>query len=305
MKCIRCNSDAFYKRPYEGTALCRGCFREDIEDKVRKTISRHHMLSHNDHIAVGVSGGKDSLALLTILKKIEHRFPQARMTAISVDEGIEGYRAEAIGLASERCSELGVGHHVVSFKELFGRTLNGIVSMKNELAPCSYCGVLRRRALNVAASKIKATKIATAHTLDDEAQTLLLNIFHGGVERIARVAPYSEDPGRRFLPRIKPASEILERELCLYAYLSGIKFQTTPCPYLASALRNDVRHMLNRMEAKHPGSKFVVLRSFERIRSSMKPGLKEFTMLSCSRCGEPSAESLCRVCRMLDEPAGI
>lgn len=263
------------------------------------------MLMHNDHIAIGVSGGKDSLALLTILKKIEHRFPQARITAISVDEGIEGYRTEAIGLAREKCRELGVAHHVVSFSELVGRTLDEIVSMKKELAPCSYCGVLRRRALNIAARQIAATKIATAHTLDDEAQTLLLNIFHGDVERIARVAPFLEDPGRRFLPRIKPAAEILERELGLYAYLSGIEFQTTPCPYLASALRNDVRQMLNRMEAKHPGSKFTVLRSFERIRSLIKPDLKKFTMLNCSCCGEPSAASLCKVCRMLGEPTGI
>jgi len=263
------------------------------------------MLTHNDHIAIGVSGGKDSLALLTILKKIEYRFPQARMTAISVDEGIEGYRTEAIGLARETCRDLGVEHCIVSFKELFGRTLDEIVDMKKELGPCSYCGVLRRRALNVAARKVTATKIATAHTLDDEAQTLLLNIFHGDVERISRVIPLLEDPGQRFLPRIKPASEILERELGLYAYLSGIEFQTMPCPYRAFALRSDVRQLLNRMEAKHPGTKSTVFRSFERIRSSIRLDPRRFTMPSCARCGEPSAASLCKVCRMLDESTGI
>lgn len=301
VRCSYCADSAFYVRPYEGTALCKACFRKDIEEKIRRTISKYNMFRFDDHIAVGVSGGKDSLSLLTILKKVERRYPLSRMTAITVDEGIEGYRSEGMRLAQERCKELGVEHHEISFKELFGKTLDEILKANRRLAPCSYCGVLRRRALQVGARNVGASKIVTAHTLDDEAQTLLLNIFHGDVARIARVSPALSDPSRRFLPRVKPASEILERELALYAFVTGIEFQTIPCPYLASALRNDMREILNRMDAKHPGAKYMVFRSMERIHASMQQTTPEVKPQYCRQCGEPSSRDLCEVCKILSE----
>jgi uncharacterized protein (TIGR00269 family) len=239
---------------------------------------------------------------LTILKKIERRHPLSKITAITVDEGIEGYRSEGMRLAQERCRELGIQHYEISFKELFGRTLDEILKTSKRLAPCSYCGVLRRRALQVGARNVGASKIVTAHTLDDEAQTLLLNIFHGDVARISRVGPFLDDPNRRFLPRVKPASEVLERELALYAYVSGIEFQTIPCPYLASALRNDMREILNRMDAKHPGAKYMVMRSMERIRASMQQTSPEIEPKYCQQCGEPSSGDQCEVCKILGEP---
>ncbi len=150
MKCGFCRSVAIYKRPYEGSTLCKKCFLEDIEEKIRRTLSRYGMLKFDDHIAVAVSGGKDSLTLLRILRKIERRFPNAKLTAVTVDEGIRGYRAEAVKLAMRYCKELEVDHVVVSFRELFGTSLDQIVKSKEERSPCSYCGVLRRRAIHSA-----------------------------------------------------------------------------------------------------------------------------------------------------------
>lgn len=259
------------------------------------------MLRFDDHIAVAVSGGKDSLTLLTILRKIERRFPKARLTAVTIDEGIRGYRTEAVRLARETCEELGVDHVVLSFRESFGKTLDQIVRSKRELSPCSYCGVLRRRAIHMAAKEAKANKIATAHNLDDEAQTFLLNIFHGDAKRIARVRPVLVDPAGRFLQRIKPMYEIPEREVALYAYLSGIKFQIRPCPYVATALRNDIREMLNRIEERHPGTKFTILRSMERLRDSLKASVTRVKLRNCHLCGEPTTGDLCEVCKMLEK----
>jgi len=195
--CTLCKRrEAFYFRPYSGEKLCRKCFAESIETKVRATIAKYKMLEFDSKIAVAVSGGKDSVSLLHILAKIvEKDYPKASLTAITVDEGIRGYRDEALKIARKNCQELGVEHHVISFKELYGFTLDEIVKRlkqkkeKTELTPCAYCGVMRRKALNFLARKVGADKLATAHTLDDETQTILLNIFHGDILRIAREKP--------------------------------------------------------------------------------------------------------------------
>ena len=118
---------AIFFRPYSGQRLCKKCFVESIEAKVRATIARYNMFSFSDKIAVAVSGGKDSLNLLQILAKIEHKRPKASLVALTVDEGIKGYRDEALKLASAECAKLGVDHRTVSFKKLFGFTLNELV----------------------------------------------------------------------------------------------------------------------------------------------------------------------------------
>ena len=141
------------------------------------------MLSYSDHVAVAVSGGKDSITLLEILAKMERKYPRATLVAVTVDEGIKGYRDEALEITASTCKKLRIQQHVVSFKKLYGYTLDEIVDkireQKNELTPCAFCGVLRRKAMNTAALEVNADKIATGHTLDDEVQTSLMNIFHG------------------------------------------------------------------------------------------------------------------------------
>ena len=100
---------------------------------------------------------------------------------------------------------------------------------------------------------IGATKIATGHNLDDEAQTILLNMLHGDPMRIVRSGPILRDPRGKFVPRIKPLCDIPEKEIVLYAYLTGTEFQSVACPHGHEALRNDIRSFLNQMEQKHPG----------------------------------------------------
>jgi len=92
-----------------------------------------------------------------------------------------------------------------------------------------------------------------------------------------------------------------EREVALYAHLRGIEFQATPCPYAGTALRGDVRTMLNRLEERHPGTKFAVFRSAERIRPALEAAAREAEVRECSVCGEPTVGEVCRPCRMLRE----
>ena len=301
VKCTICGvNEAFYVRLYSGEKLCRKCFIESIENKVRATIAKYNMFKFDDRIAVAVSGGKDSVSLLHILARIERDFPKASLYAITVDEGIKGYRDEAMEIAAENCARLGVKHVVVSFKDLYGLTLDEIAELTKggKLTPCAYCGVLRRKALNVAAKKAGATKIAVAHNLDDEIQTFLLNIIHGDPLRTARAGPtFNEEPG--FIPRVKPLCEILEKEVTLYAYLRGIKFQEFPCPYASAALRNDVRNMLNRLEEKHPGIKYTIYGSMTKIREALKDRLPKISLKRCKMCGEPAVGDICQACQLI------
>jgi len=298
--------EAFFSRPYSGEKLCRKCFTESIESKVKATIAKYQMLEFDDRIAVAVSGGKDSVSLLHILAKTERLYPKTSLVAVTVDEGIEGYRDEALNIAGENCRKLGIEHHVASFKDLYGYTLDEIVKRQkgndqSALTACAYCGVLRRKALNMTARKLKVDKLATAHTLDDEAQTILLNIFHGDVFRIAREKPVTDEAHPKLVRRIKPLCEIPEKETALYAYVKNMKFQSAPCPYASEALRNDVRLMLNRMEQKHAGLKFTIFKSIEKIRPALEETAKTEGLRECSECGEPTTDKICKTCQMLKE----
>jgi uncharacterized protein (TIGR00269 family) len=163
---------------------------------------------------------------------------------------------------------------------------------------------LRRKALNLAARKVGANKIATGHTLDDETQTILLNIFHGDVLRLAKEKPVTDEIHPRFVQKIKPLCEIPEREVTLYAYVRKIRFQSGPCPYASEALRNDVRTMLDRVEEKHAGTKFTIFKSIERIRPALEELDRREGLFECSRCGEPTSERVCRTCQMLEQVEG-
>jgi uncharacterized protein (TIGR00269 family) len=296
--------EAFFFRPYSGEKLCRKCFAKSVEEKVRATIAKYKMLEFDDRIAVAVSGGKDSVSLLRILAKMERDYPKTSLVAVTVDEGIKGYRDEALKIAAENCQKLGIEHHMVSFKELYGYRLDEIVkSLKQKgdsrLSPCAYCGVLRRKALNITARSLKADKLATAHTLDDETQTILLNIFHGDVLRIAREKPVTNEAHPKLVQKVKPFCEIPEKETALYAYVRKIKFQSRPCPYASEALRNDVRIMLNRMEEKHSGIKFTIFKSIEKIRPALEELAKKEGLRECSECEEPTTAKVCKTCQML------
>ena len=295
---------AFFFRPYSGEKLCQKCFIESIENKVRAAVSKNHMFNFDDRIAVAVSGGKDSINLLHILAKLERHHREASLVAVTVDEGIKGYRDEALQIAAANCQVLGVEHHVVSFRQLFGFTLDQLLEKARRkcvkgLTSCAYCGVLRRRALNVGACEVEADKIATAHTLDDEVQTVLMNIFRGDLSRLVKEKPVTDDVHPGFVRKVKPFCEVPERESTLYAFVKGVRFQDVPCPYAAEAMRNDVRALLNRMEERHAGTKYAVFRLMERVRPGLAAAAGGEGFMECVVCGEPASSALCRTCELL------
>ena len=300
--CTKCHvKPSIYLRPYSGERLCASCFIDSIRERVERAISRFNMFKFDSRIAVGVSGGKDSLNLLHLLVDIEEKFPKAEVIAVSIDEGVRGYREEALRLTEETCGRLGVESLILSFKELFGLTLDEIVgkTREGELTPCSYCGVLRRRALNESAKRVGADRLATAHNLDDMAQTALLNMMRGDLRRLSAMHPAGNDL-KGFVRRVKPFCEVPERESILYAYLKGIEFQGKPCPYAEEAMRTDIRRFLNRMEVKRPGTKFIVYRTTLAIIPTIEKQAAEPLGL-CKICSEPTRGDICRVCQLMED----
>ncbi len=301
--CSRCGREAVYRRPYSGVSLCRRCFSQSIEQLTRHTIARFTMFQPDDHIALALSGGKDSVSLLHVLHAIEDAFPRSTLSAILIDEGIDGYREEAKTIAQENCARLDVPLHVYSFTTIFGRSLDEIAeaaTARGSLSICSYCGVLRRQALNVAAKAVGASKLALAHNLDDEVQSMVLSLLRGDLAGLARAHPVLEAV-EGFVQRVKPFCRIPEREIAFYAHVAGVRFQRTPCPYLESSMRSDVRRFIIGLEGQHAGITYSIARSLSKIQDALTAVEAPRGTRHCQRCGEPAAGTTCRACQALDE----
>ncbi|MDY6966294.1 MAG: TIGR00269 family protein [Halobacteriota archaeon] len=299
IKCFKCKEDAIVYQRYSGMHLCPGHLIEDIERKIKKNIRKNFTIKKNERIAVALSGGKDSTVTLYILKKIFSERRDIAISAITVDEGIRGYREKTIKKARKFTEDVGIDHRIVSFEEEYGITLDEIAGRGEEQAPCTFCGVLRRQLLNKTAKELEVDRVATGHNLDDESQTILMNYLRGDIERLART-----NTGKAgFVPRIKLLQDIPEREVALYAIVNNLEMDMSECPYANFALRSEIREMLNDFEVRHPGTKYSLIRGFGKISdglSSINIDLSE-----CEVCGEPCNGVLCKACQLLSQVGRI
>ena len=320
MKCHRCSSQAaVYTRKYSGESLCSACFTKSIAKKTAKTISKYNMIKHDDLVAVAVSGGKDSLVLLTVINEMakNHHFD---IMAITIDEGIPGYRDEALHIVEEFCRKLDVKHKVYSYKDLFEMTLDEALNIRDgqkntitinakdgaSVSPlartstttsCSICGTLRRRAIDHAARDNNANVIATGHNLDDTLQTFVINMLSGDTTKIGWMNP---DTSANTIRKIKPFCEIYESEIVFYAFTNDIPFQSEPCPHMNEGIRTEIREFLNSLETKHTGIKNSFYQSVLKVSDSVKKDNKGTkTKIRCQNCGSESTGKTCSVCNTL------
>ena len=268
-------------------------FIADVELRVADTVKTQQMIVRQDRVAVALSGGKDSTALLLLLHHLLPEWDGVRLIAITVDEGIAGYREETIQSAEQLTSRLGIEHHNISFTALFGDSLDVILTGR-ETQACSICGVLRKKALVVGAQLGGATKLATGHNLDDEAQSVLMNVFRGDLQRLVRNSRL--DSSGKFIPRIKPLSRISEKEIAAYLILNDAWRELPECPYTRYALRREVRSILSGFEYRHPGTMLHLMRSKEKIERYCKGSMISEALHSCHECGDPCSGDLCQVC---------
>ncbi|MEM5835354.1 MAG: TIGR00269 family protein [Candidatus Aenigmatarchaeota archaeon] len=301
-----CGRKSIYFKENEGRGYCKLCLSKYVEKNFKKTIGKEKLIENNDKIAVALSGGKDSSLLLFLLKK----FFRNEIYAIIVDEGIGEYREKSIEKAKELCTKLGVKYEIVSFKEELGFSMKEIFEnseMRKKLVPCTYCGVFRRYLLNKKAREINANKLAVGINIEDEAESILMNIIRGDIERFVKLGAYpSIIEDEKFVPRIKPLRNLSEKEIILYDKIHKIPFEKKRCPFRGNSIRFDVRKILKNLEKRYPGTKYQIVRFYDKIKPFLLEKIKEsrekeVKMNYCKFCGEPTSREFCKACELINK----
>jgi uncharacterized protein (TIGR00269 family) len=296
--CSKCGSPSIEHVRYNGCDLCREHFLEFVERRFKAEFRKQTDLNGKRVVAVALSGGKDSSVALYLTHQILKERRGVEIVAITVDEGIAGYRLETLAKALDLTRSLGVEHRVISMEEELGTTMD-VLAKSGEKGACAYCGVLRRKCLNIAAKRAGADMIVTGHNLDDISQSILMNFMRGDTERLARLGPHDRvQPG--LVPRVEPLRQVPEKEAFLYALLRDLPFSDDECPYAEAALRNEYRAMIDDMESRHPGTRHSILASYESIRPALHVAFPMVQLSLCS-CGEPCHGGKCMACRMIQE----
>jgi uncharacterized protein (TIGR00269 family) len=302
--CDKCTQPAVTFIRYSGAHLCTEHFIAFVNKRIKKEISKQCRLQNNAKLAVALSGGKDSTLALYMIKNIFEQHRGVKIIAITVDEGIAGYRPDSIKAAEKTCNELGIEHHITSFQERLGVTLDEIGPHTQELTPCTFCGVFRRFCLNTLAKEQDVTWLVTGHNLDDMTQSILMNIFKGDAQKLARLGPHRNvQPG--LVPRLIPLRTIPEKESYLYAMLKKMHIYDGECPYALHAQRGQFRDMLAAAEAATPGSRHAILSFYDQTIDAIKQKFAPAELNECEHCGEPTNQKVCKTCILKDQLSDI
>jgi uncharacterized protein (TIGR00269 family) len=268
-------------------------FNEHIFTRINNLISDYELIREGELIAVALSGGKDSLLTLHALKNYQ-QFLDFDLVAISVDEGIEGYRPHGIKSAVDNAEALDVRLVQKSFKQEEGFALDDVYSEFK--SACIPCGVFRRNILNKTAYELGAAKIATGHNLDDEIQSFLMSFARGDTIKFSKFGPELDVIHPKLVPRIKPLWNTPEKEVGMWAVINDIDVHLAECPYSYLSLRAKIKEFLNVSEDRHPGVKNNVMESFKQIltfENDVPARLNE-----CEVCGEPTSSNVCKACEL-------
>ncbi|MDD1682694.1 MAG: TIGR00269 family protein [Methanoregula sp.] len=293
--CSLCGDPAVIRQRYAGRYLCGTHLIADLEQRVSDTITSNQQVLPGDCVAVALSGGKDSTALLLLLHRLFMSRKDIRLVAVTVDEGISGYREATVRSAVDLVQRLGVEHITVSFGDLFGDSLDTLVKGRKTHA-CSICGILRKKALVMGVQRAGATKLATGHNLDDEAQSVLMNVLRGDLMRLVRNS--GADSGGRFIPRIKPLMYIQEKEIATFLMVQGIWSELPECPYAIHALRREVRSMLAGIEYRHPGTMLRLMENRKTVGTAFTGKTIGGPVGTCRECGDPCSGETCQLCQL-------
>lgn len=208
---------------------------------VRRAVDDYHMIAEGDKIAVGVSGGKDSLCLLVALRHLQRFYPQKfTLEAITVSLGLPGAKYDDI---QAFCDTLGVPYHLVETE--IGQI---IFEERKEKNPCSLCAKMRKGALNTKAEELGCNKIALGHNKDDVVETFFMSLFYEG--RINCFAPVSY-LDRSKLYSIRPLMYVPEWECRSFVNKSGIEIVKNPCLADGNTKRQETKELLAELSQQY------------------------------------------------------
>lgn len=297
--CSLCNQrKPALKRPKTLEQICRECFYTVFEDEIHSVIVENQLFKPGERIAIGASGGKDSTVLAYVLSELNRRHNYGvDLFLLSVDEGITGYRDDSLETVKRNEVQYGLPLKVVSYKELYGWTMDEIVKIIGLKNNCTFCGVFRRQALDRGAALLKVDKLATGHNADDIAETVLLNILRGDIARLSRCTSITTGEDGP-IPRCKPFKYTYEKEIVMYAYFKRLDYFSTECIYFPNAYRGFAREFIKDLERIRPRAILDIIKSGEDFRISTSTKMPEQGI--CERCGYISSQKWCKACVLLE-----
>jgi len=216
-----------------------------VLSEVRKAVDDYHMIAEGDKIAVGISGGKDSLTLLYALSSLRRFYPHPfDLVAVTVDLGFANLDLTEI---KKLCEKLGVPYTVV--KTQIGQI---VFEQRQENNPCALCAKMRKGALNEAMKQLGCNKIAYAHHMDDVVETMMLSLLYEGRFHTFSPVTYLDDTG---LTVIRPLIYMKEADVIGFVRKYEVPVVKSPCPADGHTKREYVKQLLKQLNTENPGVK--------------------------------------------------
>ncbi|QKQ99529.1 TIGR00269 family protein [Metallosphaera tengchongensis] len=305
MICDECKSrDADVLQPHTGKRLCKSCFLKDVQRRVSEEAVKLGVTKASK-VLIAVSGGKDSLVLADTLAMV---IDPKRIIAFNIVEGIANYNREGqVKELNAYLRDLGIELISTSFRDEVGFSLDDMVKSSRErglnIAACTFCGGFRRKLINQAGRNVNADLVATGHNLDDEVQTVIINLLRGDVKKLGRIGDLPFKLSDKFVMRIKPLRRIYEWETTLYAHFKGYHFQEVECPYISlrPTMRAKVRDLMYDLEERSPGILLKILETYDSLGDQVRKESKLPNLPSCKICGDPTSfgREYCKNCELL------
>ena len=221
---------------------------------VRRAVDDYKMIDEGDRIAVGVSGGKDSLALLVALAELRRFYPKKfEVVAITVDMGFEGGDFSQI---EEFCRRLHVEYRIVKTD-----IAKIIFEVRREPNPCSLCAKMRRGSLHAEAQAAGSNKVALGHHYDDAVETFMMNLFFEG--RLGCFSPVSYLSNRK-ITLIRPLLYATEKDVQYFARKTNLPVAVSLCPEDHATERENMKNLLTELEKTNKGVKHRIFHAMCR-----------------------------------------
>ena len=227
---------------------------QQILGRVRRCVEDYHMIDAGDRIAVGVSGGKDSLLTLAALARLREFYPKPfELSAITLETGTPGMDFSAV---ADFCASLGV-----PYTRIFAPVYQVVFEDRQEKNPCALCAKMRRGALNTALVERGIRKIALGHHYDDAVETLLMNLLFEGRIGCFRPVTWLDRTG---VVQIRPLLYVREGEIRACAGRLNLPVVENPCPANGHSRRQEVKELIGRLEPLYPGLKTKLFGAVQR-----------------------------------------
>ena len=221
---------------------------------VRRAVDDYSMIEDGDKIAVGISGGKDSLALLCALAGLRRFYPKKfEIIGLTIDMGFEGTDYSPI---TALCEKLGVEYKIIPTQ-----ISKIIFEERKESSPCSLCAKMRRGAIHSSAKELGCNKVALGHHFDDTIETFMLNLFFEG--RIGCFSPVTY-LSRTDITLIRPMIYLPEKDVRYYANVTELPVVKSNCPADGNTQREEMKKMLADLDRKHKGLRYRIFGAIQR-----------------------------------------